>query len=66
MVLAIELALTGFERLKQARHSLDRETARELIAAMFRLRGLPQLWERYLAFSQVVDMKLLEPYLEGF
>jgi hypothetical protein len=66
MVLAIELALTGFERLRQARHSLDRETAREMIAAMFRLRGLPQLWERYVAFSQVVDMKLLEPYFEGF
>ena len=66
MVMAIELALTGFDRLRLAGHPLDRETARELMAAMFRLRGLPHLWERYLAFSKQVDMKLIEPFFEGF
>ena len=35
------------------------------MAAMFRLRGLPHLWERYLAFSKDVDIKRLEPYFEG-
>ncbi len=65
MVLAIELALTGFDRLRRAGHPLDRSTARELMAAMFRLRGLPHLWDRYLSFSQRVDVATLEPYFEG-
>jgi hypothetical protein len=65
MVMAIELALRGFDRLKLAGHPLDRDTARELMAAMFRLRGLPHLWERYLSFARVVDITTLEPYFEG-
>jgi hypothetical protein len=65
MVMAIELALRGFDRLRQAGHPLDRDTARELMATMFRLRGLPHLWERYLAFTRVVDITTLEPYFEG-
>jgi hypothetical protein len=65
MVLAIELALTGFDRLRRAGHPLDRSTARELMAAMFRLRGLPHLWDRYLSFSEHVDLARLEPYFEG-
>jgi hypothetical protein len=65
MVMAIEIALTGFDRLQLAGHPLDRATARELMAAMFRLRGLPHLWERYLVFSKHIDIKRLEPYFEG-
>jgi hypothetical protein len=65
MVMAIELALRGFDRLRQTGHPLDRATARELMAAMFRLRGLPHLWERYLAFSTRVDDTTIEPYFEG-
>jgi hypothetical protein len=64
MVLAIELALRGFDSLQRAGHPLDRVTARELMAMMFRLRGLPHLWERYTASSNV-DMATLEPYFEG-
>lgn len=65
MVMAIELALRGFDCLRQAGHPLDRATARELMAAMFRLRGLPHLWERYLSFESRVDNTTIEPYFEG-
>jgi hypothetical protein len=65
MVMAIELALTGFDQLQLAGHPLDRSTARELMAAMFRLRGLPHLWDRYLAFSRVIDTESLSPYFVG-
>lgn len=65
MVMAIELALRGFDRLRSAGHPLDRDTARELIAALFRLRGLGHLWGRYLEFERVVDIAALEPYFEG-
>jgi hypothetical protein len=65
MVMAIELALRGFDRLRLAGHPLDRAAARELMAAMFRLRGLPHLWERYLSFSAEVDVAVLEHYFEG-
>lgn len=64
MVLAIELALRGFDSLALAGHPLDRTTARELMAAMFRLRGLPHLWEMYLASSRAVDARAFEPYFE--
>jgi len=64
MVLAIELALSGFDRLRLAGHPMERTTARELMAAMFRLRGLPHLWERYLAFSERVDLATLQCYFE--
>jgi hypothetical protein len=43
---------------------MERTTARELMAAMFRLRGLPHLWERYLAFSERVDLATLQCYFE--
>ncbi len=65
MVMAIELALRGFDRLRLAGYPLDRATARELMSAMFRLRGLPHLWECYWAFSQRVDVATIEPYFEG-
>jgi hypothetical protein len=51
--------------LRLAGHPLDRDTARELIAALFRLRGLAHLWGRYLEFERVVDIAALEPYFEG-
>lgn len=65
MVLAIELALRGFDRLHEAGHPLDRVAAREMLAAMFRLRGLPHLWEQYLSSSGSVELKDLEPFFVG-
>ena len=65
MVMAIEIALRGFDELNAAGHPLDRVTATELMAAMFRLRGLPHLWERYLTLRESVDIAQLEPYFEG-
>lgn len=65
MVIAIEQALRGFDRLRLAGYPLDRATACELMAAMFQLRGLPDLWECYLAFSQRVDVATIELYFEG-
>jgi hypothetical protein len=34
------------------------------MAMMFRLRGLPHLWQRYVN-SADVDVATLEPYFEG-
>jgi len=65
MVMAIELALRGFECLHEAGHPLDRAAARELMAAMFRLRGLPHLWQRYVQLCETVDLSKLEPYFVG-
>ena len=64
MVLAIELCLSGFDRLTEAGHPLNRETARELIGAMFRLRKLPHLWNLYLESAKLVDVATLEPLME--
>jgi hypothetical protein len=44
MSLAIEMAVDGFDRLRQLGHAVDRASGLELIAAMFRLRGLERIW----------------------
>jgi len=47
MQLAIEMALAGFARLHELGHPVERSAARELIQAMFKLRGLERLWQVY-------------------
>jgi len=47
MQVAIEMALAGFALLHQVGHPSDRAAAVELIATMFRLRGLERLWSVY-------------------
>ena len=47
MQLAIEMALAGFARLHEVGHPVERSAARELIQAMFKLRGLERLWQVY-------------------
>jgi hypothetical protein len=45
--MAVEMALAGFERLNRIGHPVERSAARELIKAMFKLRGLERLWHLY-------------------
>lgn len=47
MQLAIEMALAGFQRLHEIGHPVERSAAKELIQAMFKLRGLERLWQVY-------------------
>jgi hypothetical protein len=47
MQLAVEMALAGFARLHEIGHPVERSAARELIKAMFKLRGLERLWQVY-------------------
>lgn len=45
MSLAIEMAVDGFARLSELGHAVDRESGLQLIAAMFKLRGLERIWK---------------------
>ena len=47
MHLAIEMALKGFDYLKQIGYPADRSSAQELIRTMFQLRGLERFWDIY-------------------
>lgn len=63
MALAVELALSGFDRIRAAGHPLDRPTASRLMGAMFALRGLPHLWTRHQNAAPVAPA-VLAPYLD--
>ncbi len=47
LVLAVDMALAAFERLRSIGHVIDRAAAMQLIEAMFQLRGLGGLWSCY-------------------
>jgi hypothetical protein len=55
MHLAIEMALKGFDYLKQIGYPADGLSAQELIKTMFRLRGLERFWDTYQQYLDSTD-----------
>jgi len=55
MHLAIEMALKGFDYLKQIGYPADRPSAQELIKTMFQLRGLERFWDTHQQYLDSTD-----------
>jgi Na+/phosphate symporter len=55
MHLAIEMALKGFDYLKQIGYPADRSSTQELIKTMFHLRGLERFWNTYQQYLDSAD-----------
>lgn len=54
VMLAVNMALAGFDHLSDFGHPVNREAATRLIRAMFALRGLSRLWDLYLREHEAV------------
>lgn len=54
VMLAVNMALAGFEQLSSLGHPVNGVAATRLIGAMFQLRGLSRLWDLYLREHEAV------------
>jgi hypothetical protein len=55
MCLALDYTMSGFSKLTEMGHSLDPDSALILVEAMFKLRGLGNLWDFYMVTKDQVD-----------